>query len=130
MIKYQLNASLEQLEFTNLLRTAWPAFEVSHFDRMLASCAAYVCARSDGDLIGFAKLISDGHQHGFVLDPVVAPIYQGNGVGSRLVKMLVEFARTAELTYLHVDFEPSLAPFYKSLGFNMTEAGLLHMGTA
>jgi hypothetical protein len=29
--------------------------------------------------------------------------------------------------WLHVDYEPHLAPFYRALGFRHTEAGLLRL---
>lgn len=86
----------------------------------------WVCARDDAGLAGFVNVAWDGGSHAFLLDTVVAPRLRHQGAGTRLVAVAAEQARAAGCTWLHVDFEPGLGPFYwDSCGFHPTSAGLL-----
>jgi GNAT superfamily N-acetyltransferase len=59
---------------------------------------------------------------------VVAASLRRQGVGRRLVGHAVARARSAGCTWLHVDFEGHLRPFYlDSCGFRPTDAGLVDL---
>ena len=86
----------------------------------------WVCARLDGELVGFVNVAWDGSGHAFVLDTVVARAYRRHGVGSALVAVTVSEAKAAGCEWLHVDFEEHLGPFYLgACGFTPTRAGVL-----
>lgn len=90
----------------------------------------WVGAFLDDRLVGFVHACWDGGAHAFLLDTVVDPDYQGRGIGQRLVRSLVAEATAAGCTWLHVDYEPQLASFYRdACGFRATDAGLLRLGT-
>lgn len=77
-------------------------------------------------LVGFVHACWDGGAHAFVLDTVVDPGHRRCGIGQALVWELREQARAAGCAWLHVDYEPHLAAFYRdACGFLGTEAGLL-----
>lgn len=116
------NAALNAL-FTQ----AWPARPPVNFPRLLKHALLYICAFHDRELIGFVKLISDGGVHGFILDPTVAPAWQRQGVGHALLDAVKHEAARRGLTWLHVDYEARLAPFYKACGFTSTKAGVLRL---
>ncbi|MEV7416628.1 GNAT family N-acetyltransferase [Streptomyces sp. NPDC089919] len=86
----------------------------------------WVCARTDGVLVGFVNVAWDGGSHAFVLDTVVARGHRSRGIGAGLVGAAVEGARAAGCAWLHVDFEAGLGPFYfEACGFRETAAGLI-----
>ena len=86
----------------------------------------WVCARLDGELVGFVNVAWDGGVHAFVLDTVVAQRDRSNGVGAALVKAAAEGCRAAGCEWLHVDFEEHLRSFYfDACGFRGTAAGLI-----
>jgi ribosomal protein S18 acetylase RimI-like enzyme len=88
----------------------------------------WVCARRDGQLVGFVYLAWDGGVHAFILDPVVTVTMRRQGVGSRLMVLAVEQARLAGCEWLHVDFDDHLGAFYfDSCGFRGTSAGLIRL---
>ncbi len=89
----------------------------------------YACAFDGTRLIGFAKVIGDGGVHGFLLDPTVAPEHQRKGIGRRLIEACATEARRRGVEWLHVDFEPRLADFYRACGFSSTPAGLRNLKT-
>lgn len=95
--------------------------------RLERHSVSWVGAFDDDVLVGFVHACWDGCAHAFVLDAVVDPAYQRQGLGRRLVGRLVEEVRDAGCGWLHVDFEPHLTGFYRACGFGPTEAGLLRL---
>lgn len=94
--------------------------------RMERHSVGWVCAHRDDRLIGFVNVVGDGGAHAFLVDTVVAQEARGHGVGTALVAAAVAGARTAGCQWLHVDYEPHLAPFYQeACGFSSTPAGLM-----
>jgi tRNA-Thr(GGU) m(6)t(6)A37 methyltransferase TsaA len=86
----------------------------------------WVCARQDGELVGFVNVAWDGGVHAFILDTVVTGRVRRRGVGAGLVTVATEHARAAGCEWLHVDFDDHLRPFYfDSCGFTPTNAGLI-----
>src|SRR5205814_833174 len=83
----------------------------------------YLCAYNGERLIGFANVAWDGRAHAFLLDPRVHPDLRHNRIGTQLVALAAEAAKTAGCTVLHVDFRDELAPFYfDACGFKPTLA--------
>lgn len=105
--------------------------EATGFDwlaRLSRHSLGWVCARRDGDLVGFVNVIWDGGAHAFILDTVVTPAVQRAGVGTSLVSAAAAGAREAGCEWLHVDFADHLAGFYfESCGFRPTQAGLIRL---
>ncbi|WP_329373401.1 GNAT family N-acetyltransferase [Streptomyces sp. NBC_00669] len=86
----------------------------------------WVCARDDGDLVGFVNVAWDGGVHAFILDTVVAGSHRRTGIGAGLVAEAARQARAAQCAWLHVDFEEDLRAFYlDACGFRPTAAGLI-----
>ena len=114
-------------ELNRLFASAWPAHINTDFRPMLERALLYVCAFNGEKLVGFAKVVSDGGIHGFLLDPTVSSDCRRFGIGSRLVQLCASEARRRGIEWLHVDFLPELSPFYVSCGFRKTEAGLRNL---
>ncbi len=82
------------------------------FDKSLLTLAAY-----DGDtLIGLIRAVGDGETIVLVQDLLVFPRYQRRGVGTALMRtMLDRFANVRQFQLVTDDTEKTLA-FYRSLG--------------
>ncbi|MFT4135003.1 GNAT family N-acetyltransferase [Microbacterium sp.] len=88
----------------------------------------WVTAEDESGLVGFVNVVGDGGVHAFLLDTVVSPDRQGEGIGQRLVDVAAAEARAHGCEWLHVDFEAPLAGFYlEGCGFRPTVAGLLRL---
>lgn len=86
----------------------------------------WVCARQDGQLVGFVNIAWDGGNHAFVLDTIVAQRLWRHGVGRQLIAVAGGEARAAGCGWLHVDFENHLDGFYlDACGFTPTQAGIM-----
>lgn len=81
-----------------------------------------------GLLIGFVNVAWDGSDHAFLLDTKTRGDWQHRGIGTEVVRRAAHHAKAAGCEWLHVDFEPELAPFYfDGCGFRSTGAGLIHL---
>ncbi len=56
--------------------------------------------------------------------------YRRRGIGLELVRRAAELARTRGCTWLHVDYESALTPFYRAAGFRDSPAGVMRLGRA
>lgn len=122
-----MNPTLADDALNALFAAAWPGHTPRAFGPVLERSLAY-CAAWDGDrLTGFVNVAWDGGAHAFLLDPTVHPDARRRGIGSALVRAAVQAAADAGAEWMHVDYEPHLAPFYRALGFRHTEAGLLRL---
>ena len=126
-VVYRIDSPLSDAALNGLFARAWanhtPRAFASVLSRSLATVTAYVA----DELIGFVNVATDGDAHAFLIDPTVDPAYRRGGIGLRLVRTAIELARERGCEWVHVDFEPHLAPFYAAAGFRASAAGVLHL---
>jgi predicted N-acetyltransferase YhbS len=114
-----------------LVRSHGGRAEEGWWERIRPQSLGWVVARAeDGSVVGFVNVAWDGGDHAFLLDPKTRGGLQRQGIGTRLVSLAAQHAKAAGCEWLHVDFEPSLEPFYlEACGFRPTRAGLIHLPT-
>ncbi|MFK5583741.1 MULTISPECIES: GNAT family N-acetyltransferase [unclassified Serinicoccus] len=77
-----------------------------------------VTARYQGELLGLARVVSDGASIAYLQDVLVRPELQREGVGRALVDAaLAPFSRCRQQVLL-TDDEPGQRKFYESLGWS------------
>ena len=81
----------------------------------LRTYAAYV----DNRLVGVIRVVGDGFSVVFVQDLLVYPEYQGQGIGTALLKKIMEEYHGVYQLHLLTDNTEKTVAFYKSLGFSM-----------
>ena len=64
----------------------------------------WVVARDEGSLIGFVNVVSDGLVHAWLQDTMVATTARRLGVGTRLVEVARDGAKSAGCEWMHVRF--------------------------
>jgi ribosomal protein S18 acetylase RimI-like enzyme len=83
----------------------------------LAGSAAIAVARAGTELVGLARVISDGASICYLQDVLVRPSFQRRGLGRRLVQLVVQpFAHVRQKVLL-TDNEAGQKAFYESLGY-------------
>jgi ribosomal protein S18 acetylase RimI-like enzyme len=84
--------------------------------RMLQGSAAVALALDDvsGQVVGYINAISDGFHAAFIPNLEVLPGYQGQGIGSELVRRMLNRLES----YYAIDLmcDADLQPFYERLG--------------
>lgn len=128
MTCFELTSELSSLELKSLWSRVYPD-DISHdfATELSAPNVTAIAARAGGKIVGFAKIVLDGGLHGFLLDPVVDPHFRRQGIGRKMVLELILKARTLGVRYVHVDYTEQLEPFYRSVGFQPTAAGLFDL---
>jgi ribosomal protein S18 acetylase RimI-like enzyme len=91
-----------------------PPSPTTHY-RILANSAAIMLARiADGTVVGFITAVSDQVSCAYIPHLEVLPAYQGQGIGSELVRQMLEKLRYLYMIDLVCD--PPLQPFYERFG--------------
>ena len=127
MIEYEIGSDVSNEALNALFADGWPNHTPRDFSPILSQNLGHVCALANGELVGFVNVAWDGDKHAFLLDPTVRSDFRRQGIGTQLVRKAVSLARASGVEWLHVDYEPGLAPFYARCGFGKTEAGLLNV---
>ncbi|WDV45199.1 GNAT family N-acetyltransferase [Clostridiaceae bacterium M8S5] len=74
-------------------------------------------AYKDEKLVGIIRVVGDGHSIIYIQDILVMPQYQRMGIGSILLKKIMEQYANVYQKILLTENEPKTVEFYKSLGF-------------
>ena len=83
--------------------------------RMLDNTPARVCAWHGDQLIGFARAVTDDVYRAVIEDVIVDQAYRGQGIGTELVRLLLErLAHVEEIVLVCADEH---IPFYARHGF-------------
>ena len=124
MIEIVTNPFPDDAALKRLWLAAWGDAGPASFWPILKRSLTHVGAYDSQTLVGFVNVAWDGGVHAFLLDPCVDPAVQRQGIGLRLVTQASTEAQQRGAHWLHVDYEPHLAEFYRRCGFRPTEAGL------
>lgn len=127
-IEYEWRGGFDNRELNGLHADAFdhPVGDADWWGRLSRHSLGWVCARQDGELIGFVNVAWDGGIHAFILDTLVSGRVRRRGIGAKLVAEAAGEARAAGCEWLHVDFEEHLRAFYlDACGFRPTSAGLV-----
>ena len=98
----------------------WTNFSKEQTQAALSNGLYTVAVFENSQAVGMGRLIGDG-MYLVIADIVVNPVYQGKGIGSKIVSMLIEYT-TKELpdggrTSIQLISEKGKEPFYEKLGF-------------
>lgn len=88
--------------------------DAAWFARLLENSRAMV-ALSDGEVVGFARGVTDGLSNGYLSMVVVAPSHRRQGVGARLVRAVMG-AGPGVAWVLRAE-RPGAREFFERLGF-------------
>ncbi len=114
-------------EINALFTSSWDNHARRAFRVELTHSLTYFVAYQHSRLVGFVNVAWDGGLHAFLLDPTVLPDCRRQGIGTALVRAAVTAASSRGAEWLHVDYEPTLAPFYTAVGFTPSRAGILRL---
>ena len=70
-------------------------------------------------LIGIIRVVGDGYSIVFIQDIIVLPEYQRHGIGTALLKKILEIYQNVYQKSLLTDNTDKTIQFYKSVGFEM-----------
>ncbi|MEF3353853.1 GNAT family N-acetyltransferase [Paenibacillus sp. GYB006] len=78
----------------------------------------YLISVYDGkDLIGSGRIISDGILHALICDLIVLPEYHGRGVGTEILKRLLNKCKAHDIVMVQLFAAKDKFNYYKKFGF-------------
>jgi ribosomal protein S18 acetylase RimI-like enzyme len=84
--------------------------------RMLKGSSHILLALSENRVVGFITAISDGVSAAYIPHLEVLPDYQGQGIGTELVRRML--ATLSGLYMVDLMCDPDLQPFYRRFGMH------------
>jgi GNAT superfamily N-acetyltransferase len=115
-VRYEADARLLPDEVnTAYAWVEWPQRETWRLEAVNRSCIWFAARDLDGQLIGVARLQDDGGLDAAVWDLIVRPDRQRQGIGSTLLRMVLE--RCADRHLVAVVSTPAAIDFFRGLGF-------------
>jgi len=108
-------------EFWNLfLTTGWNDEYRFTPGRLAEAIKESWCAVSvyEGDrLVGFGRVVSDGVLHAMIYDLIVDPEFQHRGIGSEILRLLIDRCRDARIPDIQLFCARGKKAFYERHGF-------------
>lgn len=123
-IEYKTNNDIPVKELTDLYNSVgWAAYADSPeiMEKILSGSFHYISAWSDGKLVGLIRTISDGCYILYIQDILVNPDYHRNGIGTELMKCILEQAKDMKQIILTTENTEKTKEFYRSVGFQQIE---------
>ena len=104
--------ALEAEEFLGFASRVWPGDYDVEKTRAALTRTLNITARDGERLAGCLRILSDGYFFGTITELLVLPEYQGQGVGSALLRLAREHAPTL----LYFGAQPGVEGFYEKNG--------------
>jgi predicted GNAT family N-acyltransferase len=98
--------------WTNQRREEDVARMLQHTDLVVG-----VCAEPGGQLVGFARVLTDRAFKALIFDVIVAQAHRHTGLGQRLVQYVLDHPMLAQVAHIELYCKPELIPFYEQWGF-------------
>lgn len=96
----------------------WAAEDAAEAVQLLLQGSFLVAAAFDGGkLTGMARVLSDGASDAYIQDVVVDAAYRKQGIGGRLVRLLVAELEKRGIGWIGLIGAPGTEHFYRELGF-------------
>ena len=106
------DCALEAEEFLGFASRVWPGDYDVEKTRAALTRTLNITARDGGRLAGCLRILTDGYFFGTITELLVLPEYQGQGVGSALLRL----AREHTPTLLYFGAQPGVEGFYEKNG--------------
>ena len=123
MITYRHD--IPAMEYNNLrVGAGWRSLSLEQAEVGLSNSAFLISAWDEEKPVGVARVISDRGYIYLIVDVIVTPEYQGQGIGSRFLNFIENDIRKKGLAgiFLQTDIDKPAYHFYHKNGFNDLDA--------
>ena len=96
--------------------------DIEHLGQLISASQQAVIAVAGGEIVGFARAISDGMSNGYLSMVVVAEPFRRRGIGQALVQHIV--GSGADITWVLRAGRPGAAEFFAKLGFSASPVAM------
>jgi GNAT superfamily N-acetyltransferase len=129
VVDYSFERPIEPEQLQILFRqTSWARYRsIEGIRKMLEGTAIILGAWEDERLIGFARAITDGIYRGLIDDVVVEESRRGQGIGSELMRRLLERLTEMGVEEIFLRCGRNVVPFYRRFGFEITRSVVMDL---
>ncbi|MBQ4363125.1 MAG: GNAT family N-acetyltransferase [Oscillospiraceae bacterium] len=114
---YRYNETVSAEELSDLREAVgWNRLEKEYSDPRMTSYY-HIAVYDENKMIGYIDSVSNGVTDAYIQDLTVHPAYQGKGIGTELMDMMIKYLKEQKIYMISVVFEKALEPFYKRFGF-------------
>ncbi|MFJ8067198.1 GNAT family N-acetyltransferase [Psychrobacillus sp. NPDC096426] len=110
------------VELHNLFKNEWWTHkrQLSQIRKLVDNSSVVVGLINDetGELIGFARVISDTLYRAFIFDVITKENYRNNGVGTILMKSILAHPLVRDVERVELYCPDRLVPYYEKFGFS------------
>jgi predicted N-acetyltransferase YhbS len=130
VIRYSNSRKPTASQLCELYQFAWWTQDRKQVDvaKLLRQPQVLLTAWDRGDLVGFARVITDFCYRAIIADVIVHPGVEGQGIGSALVQRALKDRRLKTVTGFWL-YTTDKQPFYKKLGFEFSPKHLMILRT-
>ena len=120
---------LQPEDFVRLrVATGFAEVPIEHAERALAGGLLNVSATYEGQLVGMGRLVGDGAMYWYLQEIIILPEYQKQGIGTKIVNHLVDYAvehsATGKFTTIGGVSAKGKEGFYTKMGFDIIPNGI------
>ncbi len=117
IIKYEYFDREEIYSLYNAV--GWTAYtdKLDELENGFKNSLLVMAAYEEETLIGIIRVVGDGYTIVFIQDILVLPEYQDQGVGSKLLKAVIDYYPDVYQIQLTTDATDKTIKFYESTGF-------------
>ncbi len=117
MIKVKVNSAPTAKDLMKLFaQVDWAKNrKIGDVGKMLRNGDWTVCIYEDDELLGFARIITDGCFRGLLDDVIVDQNHRGSGLGEKLMQEILELSKPLDALFLNA--APEMEEFYAKFGF-------------
>ena len=94
-----------------------PDADRDHVRRIIAGSHCFLIALENEELVGMGRIISDGESDAYIQDVTVKPTCRKKGIGTQIVKRLVDRIEADGLKWIGLIAERNTHEFYERIGF-------------
>lgn len=96
--------------------------DAEHLGQLISASRHAVVAVANGEIVGFARAISDGMSNGYLSMVVVAEPFRRQGIGQALVQHIV--GSETDITWVLRAGRPGATEFFAKLGFRASSVAM------
>lgn len=119
-IDFSDNCPASEEYYRLFLTTEWNneyCFTKEEIERSIRNTWYTISAYAGKELIGSGSILSDGIHHALIVNMIVHPDYQNQGVGTTILRFLVEKCRESRIRDIQLFAAENKYKFYKKFGF-------------
>lgn len=101
--------------------------DLESINKMLQGSVCVGARDSEGQLVGFARAITDGVFKAIIVDVIVDPEHRNRGVCRLLIEALLEHEALSRVSDFELYCQPELVSLYRKWGFQEAPNGVVFM---